>query len=58
MIVTSFVLPLLTLFLFRWLLNELFGWNLPKQPINIRLSKNKKADGEAGFKLVDKEDEA
>ena len=40
------------------LLNELFGWNLPKQPINIRLSKNKKADGEAGFKLVDKEDEA
>ena len=58
MIVTSFVLPLLTLFLFRWLLNELFGWNLPKQPINIRLSKNKKADGEAGFKLVDKEEEA
>ena len=58
MIVTSFVLPLLTLFLFRWLLNELFGWNLPKQPINIRLSKKKKADGEAGFKLVDKEDEA
>jgi len=58
MIVTSFVLPLLTLFLFRWLLNELFGWNLPKQPINIRLSKNKKEDGEAGFKLVDKEDEA
>jgi len=39
-------------------LNELFGWNLPKQPINIRLSKNKKEDGEAGFKLVDKEDEA
>ena len=58
MIVTSFVLPLLTLFLFRWLLNELFGWNLPKQPINIRLSENKKADGEAGFKLVDKEEEA
>ena len=58
MIVTSFVLPLLTLFLFRWLLNELFGWNLPKQPINIRLSQNKKADGEAGFKLGDKEEEA
>ncbi len=58
MIVTSFVLPLLTLFLFRWLLNELFGWNLPRQPINIRLTKGKKSDNEAGYKLVDKEDEA
>ena len=58
MIVTSFVLPLLTLFLFRWLLNELFGWNLPKQPINIRLSGKKKADGETVVKLEDKGDEA
>lgn len=58
MIVTSFVLPMLTLFLFRWLLNELFGWNLPRQPINIRLSKSKKSDSEAGLQLVDKEEEA
>ena len=58
MIVTSFVLPLLTLFLFRWLLNELFGWNLPRQPINIRLTGKKKADGETTFKLEDKGDEA
>ena len=58
MIVTSFVLPLLTLFLFRWLLNELFGWNLPRQPINIRLTGKKKADGETTFKLEDKGEEA
>lgn len=58
MIVTSFVLPMLTLFLFRWLLNELFGWNLPKQPINIRLTGKKKSDGETIVKLEDKGDEA
>ena len=47
MIVTTFVLPMLTLFLFRWLLNELFAWNLPKPQIHIASPKVKIADLEA-----------
>ena len=58
MIVTTFVLPLLVLFLFRWLLNELFSWNLPKPQINVKLSKGKKETEETVFKLEDKEDES
>lgn len=57
MIVTTFVLPLLILFLFRWLLNELFAWNLPKPQINIRLPKGKKTDEETGFRIEDKGEE-
>lgn len=57
MIVTSFVLPLLTLFLFRWLLNELFSLNLPKPHINFKLPKGKRADEEIGFKIEDKGEE-
>ena len=53
MIVTSFVVPMLVLFLFRWLLNELFSWNLPKPQIKI-LSKGKKTDDESGFRIEDK----
>lgn len=58
MIVTTFVLPLLVLFLFRWLLNELFSWNLPKPQINVKLSKGKNETEETVFKLEDKEDES
>ncbi len=57
MIVTSFVVPLLILFLFRWLLNELFSWNLPKPQIKI-LPKGKKTDDEGGFRIEDKGEEA
>ena len=58
MIVTSFVLPLLVLFLFRWLLNELFSWNLPKPQVKLQLPKKKKEDDEIGFRLEDKEEDA
>ena len=57
MIVTSFVVPLLILFLFRWLLNELFSWNLPKPQIKI-LPKGKKTDDEGGFRIEDKGEKA
>lgn len=57
MIVTTFVLPLLVMFLFRWLLNELFAWNLPKPQVNIKLPKVKKTDEEVGFLIEEKEDE-
>ena len=58
MIVTSFVLPLLVLFLFRWLLNELFSWNLPRPQVKLQLPKRKKEDDEIGFRLEDKEEDA
>jgi len=58
MIVTSFVLPLLTLFLFRWLLNELFAWNLPKPQIRIRLPKMGKEDEALEFRIEDKGEDA
>ena len=54
MIVTTFILPLLTMFLFRWFLNELFAWNLPKPQVNIRLPKGKKNDEETEFLIEDK----
>ncbi len=57
MIVTTFVLPLLVLVLFRWLLNELFGWNMPKPQINIKLPKGKKADEGMTFAIEDKGEE-
>ena len=58
MIVTSFVLPLLTMFLFRWLLNELFSLNLPKPPMNFKLPKEKRTEEETGFRIVDKGEES
>lgn len=57
MIVTTFVLPILILFLFRWLLNELFAWNLPKPQINIPLPKVKKGE-ETGLRIEDKGEDA
>ena len=39
MIVTTFVLPLLTLAFFKWLLKELFGLNLNIAPPKVRLPK-------------------
>lgn len=58
MIVTTFVLPLLVLFLFRWLLNELFAWNLAKPQVTIRLPKGKKTDEEMGLRLEDRGEES
>ena len=58
MIVTTFVLPLLVLFLFRWLLNELFAWNLPKPQVNIRLPKGKKVEEETRVRIEDKGEES
>ena len=55
MIVTTFALPLLTLYLFRWLLNELFAWNLPKPQIQVKLPQKEDADNK--FMIEDKGDE-
>ena len=41
MIVTTFVLPMIVLLLFRWLLKELFSWSLPAPRVNIVLPKEK-----------------
>ena len=57
MIVTTFVVPMLILLLFRWLLNGLFGWNIPRPQISIRPPKWKKEDGEEVLKIEDKGDE-
>lgn len=55
MIVTTFALPLLTLYLFRWLLNELFAWNLPKPQIQVKLPQKEVVDNK--FMIEDKGDE-
>lgn len=41
MIVTTFVLPMIVLLLFRWLLKELFSLSLPAPQVNIVLPKEK-----------------
>lgn len=41
MIVTTFVLPLLILILFRWLLKELFALNIPAPNVQISMLANK-----------------
>ena len=41
MIVTTFVLPMIVLLLFRWLLKELFSLSLPAPRVNIVLPKEK-----------------
>lgn len=58
MLVTTFVLPLLMMLLFRWLLNELFSLHLPTADIKIRLplKKSKTVTNETDHKsLEDKE---
>ena len=41
MIVTTFVLPMIVLLLFRWLLKELFSLSLPAPRVNVVLPKEK-----------------
>ena len=42
MIVTTFVLPMLVMLLFRWLLTELFALHLPAPKVSIKLTKELK----------------
>ena len=42
MIVTTFVLPMLVMLLFRWLLTELFALHLPATKVSIKLTKELK----------------
>ena len=59
MIVTTFVLPMLVMLLFRWLLTELFALHLPEPKVAIKLPKElkKKLTGETGLITVGDEDE-
>jgi len=59
MIVTTFVLPMLVMLLFRWLLTELFALYLPEPKVAIKLPKElkKKFTGETGLITVGDEDE-
>ena len=56
MIVTTFVLPLLTLMLFRWLLKELFALHFPTPNIQIRLPHKKQKNLTEQTDLVSTED--
>ena len=42
MIVTTFVLPMLTMLLFRWMLTELFALHLPVPKVSVKLPKELK----------------
>lgn len=57
MLVTTFVLPMLVLFLFRWLLKELFALNFPEPKIQIKLPKELKKRFTKGTGLIVTEDE-
>ena len=59
MIVTTFVLPMLVMLLFRWLLTELFALHLPEPKVAIKLPKElkKKFTRETGLITVGDEDE-
>ena len=57
MLVTTFVLPLLILMLFRWLLNELFSLHLPIPNIQIRLPHRKPKCPTEETALISSEDE-
>ena len=59
MILTTFVLPMLVMLLFRWLLTELFALHLPEPKVAIKLPKElkKKFTGETGLITVGDEDE-
>jgi len=58
MIVTTFVLPLLILMLFRWLLKELFALHFPIPNNQIRLPHKKQRISEEKTALITREDEA
>ena len=59
MIVTTFVLPMLVMLLFRWLLTELFALHLPEPKVSIKLPKElkKRFTEEKGLITVGEEDE-
>ena len=57
MIVTTFVLPLLTLMLFRWLLNELFALHFPTPNIQIKLPHKKHKNGTEQPDFISTEDQ-
>ena len=59
MIVTTFVLPMLTMLLFRWLLTELFALHLPVPKVSVKLPKelNKRFTKETDLIEVVKDDE-
>jgi len=44
MLVTTFVVPLLVMLLFRWLLTELFSLHLPTPNLQIKLPKHDRKD--------------
>ena len=57
MLVTTFVLPMLVLFLFRWLLKELFALHFPDSKIQIKLPKELKKKFTKETELISMEDE-
>lgn len=56
MLVTTFVVPLLILFLFRWLLTELFALHFPMPRIQIKLPRLKQEESGKKEGLPQKED--
>lgn len=56
MLVTSFVLPLLVLFIFRWLLRELFSLNLSLPQVKVMLPGKNKGEKAAAPELSEKEE--
>lgn len=56
MLVTTFVLPMLVLLLFRWLLNELFSLHLPTPDIKIHLPYPRKEISDQETNRIAKED--
>lgn len=57
MLVTTFVLPMLILFLFRWLLKELFALHLPVSNVQFKIPKELKKRFPKETKLVEMEAE-
>ncbi len=57
MLVTSFILPLFVLLIFRWLLNELFTLNLSVPQVKVMLPGKHKEEGEETPALPEKKKE-
>ena len=56
MLVTTFVVPLLILMLFRWLLKELFALHIPFPAVPVKLINKKSQDSNETTEIVLKED--
>ena len=56
MLVTTFVVPLLILMLFRWLLKELFALHIPMPAIPVKLVNKKEQGSSENTEIVLKED--